>query len=188
MKMRYSGFTLAFASISIAINIVLGTATQMLKLPLIFLDTVGTIFSAVILGPLAGAIVGGLTNVIQGLITNPKDIPFAIVNIVIGLVVGFIARRYKFNLPVAIVTGIIIAVIAPIIGTNIVIVFFGGVTGSINDIISTWLVKSGQSIFTANFIPRITGNMIDKIISCILVSSLYRLLPKSLIERSKSNA
>ena len=44
---------------------------------------------AVVLGPLAGALTGGLTNVIQGAITNPRDIPFALVNIAVGLIVGF---------------------------------------------------------------------------------------------------
>ncbi|KNF07760.1 ECF-type riboflavin transporter, S component [Gottschalkia purinilytica] len=189
MKRGYSGVTLAFISISIAVNIILGTVTQMLKLPLIFLDTIGTIFSAVLLGPLAGAIVGGFTNVILGSITDYKDhIPFAIVNIAIGLIVGFIAKKYKFNLLVAITTGCILSIITPIMGTIISIIFFEGLTGKLDNIIFMWLIKSGKSIFTANFIPRITGDIIDKTASCIIVSLLYNLLPKSLTERSSVNA
>jgi energy-coupling factor transport system substrate-specific component len=169
------------ASLGIVINIVLGTVVQALQIPLLFLDTIGTIFTAAILGPLAGALTGGLTNVIQGLITNPKDIPFAIVNIAVGLIVGFIAKKYKFNFKVAAITGIILSVVAPLLGTPIAVFIYGGVTGGGTDFIFAWLLASGQKIFVSAFIPRITGNFVDKIGSCLLVALLLQKLPKSIL-------
>ncbi len=169
-----------FATLGIVINIVFGTVVQTLQIPFLFLDTIGTIFVAVVLGPFAGALTGGLSNVIQGIITNPKTIPFAIVNITVGVVVGVIAKKYKFNLKVAAVTGIILSIVAPLIGTPIVVWVFGGVTGGGTDIIFAWLLASGQKIFTAAFIPRITGNLIDKIGSCLLVAMVLQYLPKNL--------
>ena len=169
------------ASLGIVINIVFGTIVQSLQIPLLFLDTIGTIFVSVVLGPFAGALTGGLTNVIQGIITNPKSIPFAIVNIIIGLVVGFIAKKYRFNIKTAVITGLLLSVIAPLVGTPIAVFVYGGVTGGGTDIIFAWLLASGQKIFTAAFIPRITGNFIDKIVSCIVVSLLIKKLPKNLI-------
>lgn len=100
-----------------AVSIVFGTVVQTLQIPLLFLDTIGTIFVAVVLGPFAGALTGGLTNIIQGMITNPK-IPFAIVNIAIGVIVGFVAKKYRFNFKVAIITGLILSIVAPLIGTK----------------------------------------------------------------------
>ena len=97
MNRNNSNFKLVFSALAIAINIVLGTVIGLLNIPLLFLDTVGTIFSAVLFGPWYGAVVGGLTNVIQGILTNPKDIPFALVNIAVGIIVGLIARKWKFN-------------------------------------------------------------------------------------------
>ena len=183
MNSNKTTYALIFASIGIVINIVFGTVVSMIKIPLVFLDTIGTIFVAVILGPVYGAISGGLTNVIQGMITNPKSIPFALVNITIGLIVGFIAKKYKFNYKIAIITGLILSVAAPLIGTPIAVWLFGGLTGGGTDIVFTWLVQSGQKIFTAAFIPRITGNFIDKIASCILVAFLIQRLPKDLLNR-----
>lgn len=183
MNSNKTTYALVFASIGIVINIVFGTIVSMIKIPLLFLDTIGTIFVAVILGPVYGAISGGLTNIIQGMITNPKSIPFALVNIVIGLIVGFIAKKYKFNYKIAIITGLILSVSAPLIGTPIAVWVFGGLTGGGTDIVFTWLVQSGQKIFTAAFIPRITGNFIDKIASCILVAFLIQRLPKDLLNR-----
>lgn len=169
---------LVLGSLGVVINIVLGTVVSLLQIPLLFLDTIGTIFVSVLLGPWAGAITGGLTNVIQGFITNPRDIPFALVNIAVGLVVGFIARKWKFSLKTAVITGLVLSVIAPLIGTPIGVFLYGGLTGGGNDLIFAWLLASGQSIFTAAFIPRITGNLIDKVVSCILVAILIQKLPK----------
>lgn len=177
---KMSTRSMIFASICIVINLVLGTVTQMLQIPLLFLDTIGTILSAAVLGPLAGALTGGLTNVIQGFITNPKDIPFALVNIAIGLIVGFVAKKRGFDLKTAIVTGLVLSIVAPLIGTPIAVLLYGGVTGGGTDLIFAWLLATGQKIFTAAFIPRVTGNLIDKIGSCILVSQILRYLPKNI--------
>ncbi len=177
MNRNNTNFKLIFSALAIALNIVLGTVVGLLNIPLLYLDTVGTIFSAALFGPWYGAAVGGLTNVIQGVITNPKTIPFALVNIAIGLVVGFIAKKWKFNIITSIITGLILSVVAPLIGTPIATLVYGGITGDFNDVLFTWLVKSGQSIFAAAFIPRITSNFVDKIASCILVSLVISKLP-----------
>src|SRR5699024_11738187 len=81
MEEKNKIYIMIFSGLAIAINIVLGTVVKMLSIPLLFLDTVGTIFTAVVFGPIYGAIVGGLTNVVQGVISGPKIIPFAFVNI-----------------------------------------------------------------------------------------------------------
>lgn len=167
---------LILASFGIVLNIVLGTTVAAFKIPLLFLDTVGTIFVAAILGPFYGAIAGGLTNLIQGMITNPKSIPFALVNIMIGLIVGYISKKYKFNYKVAFFTGILLAIVAPLVGTPIAVFLFGGISGGGIDLFFAWLLQSGNSIFTAAFIPRIYSNIIDKIASCLLVAFLINKL------------
>ena len=67
------------------------------------------------------------------MLTNPKDIPSALVNIAVGIIVGLIARKWKFNFKTAIVTGLILAVIAPLIGTPIATYVYGGITDIKND-------------------------------------------------------
>ncbi|MCT4509623.1 MAG: ECF transporter S component [Tepidibacter sp.] len=174
---------LTFVAMGIVINIVFGTVVSMIKIPLLFLDTIGTVFIAAILGPWYGAVAGGLTNIIQGIITNPKTMPFALVNIVIGLIVGCICKKREFNFQTAFITGMILAVVAPLIGTPIAIYLFGGITGDGNDLIFTWLLTSGKTIFSAAFIPRITGNILDKIATCIFVSFLLKRLPREYIRK-----
>ncbi len=183
---KISTLAITYCALCIVINVVFGTVVSRLQIPLIFLDTIGTIFAAALLGPWYGAAVGLLTNVTIGFMTNPKDIPFALVNIAIGLIVGYICKRYRFNLKTAVITGIVLSVVAPLIGTPIAVWIYGGLTGGGTDLIFIWLKQSGASIFTAAFIPRITGNLIDKIISCILVSVLITRLPADIIQKVKN--
>ena len=172
-----------FASLGIIINLALGTIVSTLQIPLLFLDTVWTILVAVVLGPFAGAMTGGLTNVIKGILTNPRDIPFALVNIAIGIIVGLVAKKFKFDIKTAAITGLALAIIAPLIGTPIAVFMYGGLTGGGTDILFAWMLASGQRIFTAAFIPRVAGNLVDKIGSCIFVSYMLKYIPKELKNR-----
>ena len=185
--MRNSSFSstrdMIFTSLGIILNLALGTIVSTFQIPLLFLDTIGTILVAVVLGPFAGALTGGLTNVIQGILTNPRDIPFALVNIAIGIIVGIIARKTKFDIKTAVITGLILSIVAPLIGTPIAVFMYGGLTGGGTDILFAWLLATGQKIFTAAFIPRVAGNLVDKIGSCILVSSMLRYIPKEYINK-----
>jgi energy-coupling factor transport system substrate-specific component len=182
-------FILTMCAMGIAINVVFGTLVTRLQIPLIFLDTIGTIFIAVLFGPWEGAIVGALTNVLTPILSgNPKDIPFLLVNVAVGLIVGYVARRFKFTFITAGLTGLLLAIICPLIGSPIAVWIYGGITGSGNDFIFVWLKHTGLDVFQAAFIPRITGNFIDKIGSCLLVFASMKYIPsqyKSLNFKSK---
>lgn len=170
-------FVIIVCAFAAAINIVLGTLVAQLKIPLIFLDTMGTIFAAIYFGPWYGAGVGAISNIITGMIFSPKDIPFLLVNVAAGLIVGYIAKKYGYSLITAIVTGLILSVVCPLIGSPISIWLYGGITGSGNDFLVLLLRQTGSDIFTSTFIPRITGNIIDKIASAVLVWALIKKLP-----------
>jgi energy-coupling factor transport system substrate-specific component len=179
-------FALVLGALGVAANVVLGTVVSSLKIPLLFLDTVGTIFIAAFLGPFWGALTGATTNVLLGIVTNPKDIPFALVNLVIGLIVGFVARKSGFGFVTAFWTGLVLAVIAPLIGTPIAVWIYGGLTGGGMDLIFAWLRQAGNSIFTAAFLPRIAGNLVDKVASALLVAALLQKLPQPLKSKVKN--
>lgn len=77
--------------VCVAVNFVGGQLAGLLKLPM-YLDTIGTIFASLLCGPWVGAVAGGLTNVVTG-IANPTNFAFIPVNIIAGLVTGFLARK-----------------------------------------------------------------------------------------------
>jgi len=112
--------------IAIAINIILGqTVSAALKVP-IYLDSIGTILVAVLAGPIAGAITGGLANLIWTYVLpapfhSDYAAPFFIVAVEIGLVAGIAGRlgffRSRPNTPtskLAIGAIVVIAVVAVI--------------------------------------------------------------------------
>ncbi len=59
----FSSQSLVLIVIAIAINMIGGQLISMLKLP-IFLDSIGTLISAVLLGPFIGMLTGLLTNLL----------------------------------------------------------------------------------------------------------------------------
>lgn len=148
-----------------------------LSLPL-FLDSTGTMLAAVILGPWVGAIVGFLTNLIIGLITNPVIIPFALINVMIGLVVGFLARKRGFkDILTPLIAGFILAIICPLVASPIAVYLFGGITGGGLDRFYYSLLESGNDVLSSAFLVRIPTTFADKIISGYLVLATIYLLP-----------
>ncbi|PKK39583.1 Substrate-specific component of queuosine-regulated ECF transporter [Clostridiaceae bacterium JG1575] len=173
---------LTASALFIALNVVLGTLTTALKIPLLFLDTVGTVLGAVLFGPLWGAAIGGLTNGVLGVTSAPRALPFAIVNIIVGFFVGWVAKKWGFGFWTALFTGLALAVLAPFVGTFVAVGFFGGITGDFNDVLFTALRRGGQTVFSSAFYPRILSNLTDKILTCLLVSLLLPTLKKALRE------
>ena len=166
--------------VGIGINIIGGLLAQTLKLP-IFLDSIGTMLSAVMLGPWLGALTGLLSNVIQGLFTDPVNIPFGIVNAVIGLVVGYLALKRGFEDYITpLLVGLILSILAPVIGTPIAVYLFGGVTGGGVDLLYALLLNSGNEIFTSAFLARVPANLVDKLISAYLIMAIIRKLPENM--------
>ena len=177
---------ITLGALSVAINVVAGTVIGALKVPFLFLDTIGTGFSAALFGPWWGALVGLLTNLVLGVTSSPTEIPFALVNIVVGLIVGYGARWFGFKFPVALIVGVIIGLVAPVIGTVIAVAVFGGLTGGGQDIFVLWLQKSGSSLVEAAFWPRLVDNLVDKILTALLVYGVLKTLPASLKEPAKA--
>ena len=127
-------YVTAFCGVCVAMNIVLGIITSALGIPL-YLDTLGTVLSAALLGPVPGMIVGALSNIITGLMYSVSDIPFCIVNMAVGLIVGLVAKKVKFTLVPALITGLVLSFVCPAIGTPIGIYVYGGLNGSASDVL-----------------------------------------------------
>lgn len=164
---------ITICAVAIAINIVFGTAVSWLSIPFLFLDMMGTIFISARFGMKEGILVGLVTNLVLGVLTSPTSIPFALVSIVCAIIVAIMSKN-GFDYKVALITGIILGIVAPIIGTPIRILLFGGLTGSGTDLLISALVASGRDIFSSVFISTVIANMIDKIISCLIIAQVLK--------------
>lgn len=180
MNNEFSNTTrLMLCGLAIALNIVLGIVAAALKLPF-YLDTMGTVLIAVYFGPWYGAAVGGATNFFTSIFTNIAGMPFMLVSIIIGLVVGFTFRKVKFTFVSALVIGVVLAIVSPLVGTPIGIAVYGGLTGTVSDVFVLWLKQSGTGIFAASFIPKLFNNFIDKVPTLLIVYFVILALPWSM--------
>ena len=180
-------YVTTFCGVAVAMNIVLGIITSALGIPL-YLDTLGTVLSAAILGPLPGIIVGALSNIITGLIYSVSDIPFCLVNMAVGLIVGLVAKKWKFGIVPAVITGIAHSFISTAIGTPIGIYVYGGLNGSVSDMLVMSLVQGGKTIFQASFLRNVASNLIDKIVTCIIGCLLIKAMPMRFLNNFKKEA
>jgi energy-coupling factor transport system substrate-specific component len=162
--------------IAIAVNFVGGQLASLLKLP-VYLDTIGTIFASMLCGPWIGALAGGLTNVING-IANPVNFAFIPVNVVVGLVTGFLARGNMFGVWWKWLISIILMSLASIISAApIVVLMFGGVTGSGSSIITATLMATGTNIWLAVIGTDGAFNAIDRVISYFISWFVIKAIP-----------
>lgn len=89
--------TYLLMAVGIGINVILGqTVASALKIP-IYLDSIGTILVGVLCGPIAGAITGGLGNVLWSYVIPPPfqyqpAAAFAITAVAIGVIAGLLGR------------------------------------------------------------------------------------------------
>ena len=88
---------LVLMPVGIGVNIVLGqTVASALKIP-IYLDSIGTILVGVLCGPIAGALTGGLGNILWSYVIPPPfqyqpAAAFAITAVAIGVIAGLAGR------------------------------------------------------------------------------------------------
>ncbi|MBG9981167.1 ECF transporter S component [Facklamia sp. DSM 111018] len=161
---------ITLCALAIAINVVIGRTVSALSIPLLFLDTMGTIFIAANFGIFWGVLTGLSTNLLAAVLGGGAvEIPFSLVSIAVAIIVALISNG-KFSYIKAIIAGILMGLIAPAVGTVIRLTLFGGFTGSGTDIFIAALRASGQSMFTSTFLATVVSNMVDKIVSCLIVS------------------
>jgi energy-coupling factor transport system substrate-specific component len=90
---------IAFA---ICINFVGGQIALFLKLP-IYLDSIGTVFVAAVLGPFYGMLPNLLSGLLMGMTVDIYSLYYAPVGILLGFVTGLVYRKFQpFPIPDAV--------------------------------------------------------------------------------------
>jgi len=149
---------------AIALNCALSFMNTSLKLPF-FIDSVGTAIAASVTGPWVGALTGALTNGAMDLMYGAagEHLPFAVVNAVTGIMVGF-AARYGFLRNVGHIVAVItaVAVANAALGALIVTLVYGGTSGSVIDYIVAGFTLTTSSKLFAAFMARVPANLVDK--------------------------
>ncbi|HEO7149677.1 TPA: ECF transporter S component [Streptococcus agalactiae] len=167
---------ISFISIAIAINLIGANLALFLRLP-IYLDTIGTLLIAVILGPWYAASTAFLSALINWMTTDIFSLYYSPVAIVVAIITGILIKR-NCKPSSLLWKSLIISLPGTIIASVITVILFKGITSSGSSIIAQFLHGIGLDM-TSSLIPVQVGtDYIDRLISLILVFSTITLLKK----------
>ena len=175
-KETFSLMVILLIPVAIAINIVGGQMTSMLKIP-VDLDMIGVILVGALAGPIPAAVTGVLTNLING-VMDPSWLPYAFCSFFIGFTSGLLSKYNMMNkIWKLIVSGIVIALVATVTATPITVFFFGGATGGGASMIAAGLMATGKQILEAVLSVYIVTETIGKTISVFVAYIIIKVIP-----------
>lgn len=175
-KETFSLMVILLIPVAIAINIVGGQMTSMLKIP-VDLDMIGVILVGALAGPIPAAVTGVLTNLING-VMDPSWLPYAFCSFFTGITSGLLSKYNMMNkIWKLIVSGIVIALVATVTATPITVFFFGGATGGGASMIAAGLMATGKQILEAVLSVYIVTETIGKTISVFVAYIIIKVIP-----------
>jgi len=178
-----SGAALPFVAFCIALNLTAGQITAALKIPL-YLDSIGTILVAVLVGPWSAVICGSAANLLAGALGNPSMIFFIPVVAVIGAFTGFLARRGWFrSWYLAALGGVLQGILAAIVSAPISAYLFSGVMMAGTDFLVLYFRSVGNTLLNSVLYQGLTSDPADKLVSYLIVFFLTKNLPQRLTSR-----
>jgi signal transduction histidine kinase len=163
---------------AIIANIALGYLVRdVLQWPL-YLDSLGTVLVGALLGPLAGAAIGAISNVIWGgLLGDPSVLPYTITAAFIGWAAGYAAWRGAFRrFGTALLAGLLTGVGAALISAPITAYVLGDVTGGGGDYLTSYLTAAGANLLQAATIQGFISDPLDKTLTFACAWLLWRVL------------
>lgn len=167
---------ISFISIAIAINLVGANLALFLRLP-IYLDTIGTLLIAVILGPWYAASTAFLSTLINWMTTDIFSLYYSPVAIVVAIITGILIKR-NCKPSSLLWKSLIISLPGTIIASVITVILFKGITSSGSSIIAQFLHGIGLDMTSSLILVQVGTDYMDRLISLILVFSTITLLKK----------
>jgi energy-coupling factor transport system substrate-specific component len=181
--LRISPRLFALVPAAVAINLVVGGVVKELSLP-VFLDTLGTVLVAVLVGFPAGALVGTVSQLLLGLLTGYQYLPFVVIQWLLSLLAAAATNRRGFaSLPRTMLWGVACGLCCGATSAVISYFLFRGVTGGGVTWVTAALRSIGLPLPAAVAIGSSGTDVLDKTIVIIVVGVLLRALPKRILGR-----
>lgn len=178
MEKKLNVRNLTLISFGIALNVVGAFIAYSLRLP-IYMDSIGTIFIACLLGPKYAVITGLCGSLVSGMTFDIYSIYFAPVQISTGYLAGLMYKKgflkgiktplgvFIFTLPTSIISAMISAFL------------FGGITSSGSSYIVQVLSVIGVPDVLSVFITQIFTDYADKFVAVLVVGLCVNALPRN---------
>ena len=169
MKLKKNYEICLFIIGCILINYIGRVLTTFFVLP-VWLDSVGTVFAAYVLGPVCGAIVGATGNILYGL--HVRTVLFyGLVNIVVGVTVGICSKKgFLQNIFGMLSTAFLVAVFSTVISTPLNHILAEGSTGNVwGDGVAELLQEMGCNRTLSRIVGEFYLDFLDRLITMLLL-------------------
>ena len=181
---KISVHKITLIALAIVINIVGSYIALGLHLP-VYLDSMGTIMTAILLGPFYGLLIPGvLSALVTGMTSDIYALYYMPVGIVLGVMTGFVFQKNKSNK--LFVKSFCISVPASLISACITANVFGGITSSGSTMLVQLLAKTPLGLTLSCLIVQFFTDYFDRLLSLWLVLSVIKKLPDSLTNKLKN--
>lgn len=181
MKNKKWGFKINRKSIliliiGIAVNLIGKYITHNISLPL-WLDSIGTIYSAAMLGPIAGAVVGAVSNISYAIVLEPINLFYMVVNALIGIYVGLFYKKDNNDLFQTLLTAMAISAITIVICVPLNMFAYHGYVGNawgnaLIDMLQNTGTLSGNISIVYSFLGEVFVDFPDKVLSMFIANGL----------------
>lgn len=144
-------------------------------LPL-WLDSVGTVFTAYVLGPFCGAVVGVTVNVIYGILFSYTHMVYALVSAVVAVLVGILAKKgWLENLFLALSTSFFVTILSVACSVPLNYLFFDGAIGNVwGDGVTELFKRLGLNSVLSHIIGEFYLDFSDKTLTVLILFLVIR--------------
>lgn len=170
---KISVYNLCFVAFAICINLIGGQIALFLKLP-IYLDSIGTVFTAITLGPIYGMLPNVLSGLLMGMTVDVYSLYYAPVGMILGLVTGLVYRKYHPKKWWILLAAAVITIPSTIASSCITAFLFGGVTSSGSSILVQLFARTPLGMVGSCFVVQFITDYIDRVICLYLADVLIR--------------
>lgn len=178
MKQRKSYEIGLFVVVCILINYLGKALSDFLILPL-WLDSVGTVFAAYVLGPVSGAIVGVTSNIMYSL-HSQASLFYGLTNLVVGITVGICAKKgFLKSLFGILSSAFVVAVLSVLVSVPLNFILGDGATGNIwGDGVSGLLRELGCNAKISSIVGEFYLDFADKVVTMPVLFITVRFFQK----------
>lgn len=182
MNKKITTLQICLIAMAVCINVAGGQLALMLHLP-IYLDSIGTIFTGALMGPVLGMVPNLLSGLVMGMTTDIYSLYFAPVGMLTGLMAGLVFGRMKVKKLSILAAAALITVPGTIVSSLICAVLFGGITSSGSTVLVQLLAKTPLGMTASVFVVQILTDYLDRAVSLLAVCWILRALPEEMKRR-----
>lgn len=182
MKQQISVYHICLLALAVCINLAGGQLALSLRLP-VYLDSIGTIMTGALCGPVYGMGPNLLSGIILGMTTDIYSLYFAPVGMVVGLMSGLVWKNWRPQGWRVALGALVITVPGTLVSSLICAVLFGGITSSGSTILVQLLARTPLGMTASIFLVQIVTDYLDRLISLFVVIRLIQVLPGRMREQ-----